>query len=432
MEGKKVVFLVRSSHVQGGTTVNDSLETKVGAIVARLLAWIKEILSDAMFMDDAESAAEMEVRVREGGRVLLAQLLELAFNIAAEKKAAASRRCACQKLRRHKGKRERTVVSSLGPIKLRGILFACATCKLTVGPFEQLTAGFFTVEMERLLALMGTALASFEKAKEFAARALGVKVSADSVAKVCRRLGRGAAAAATCEPFENGDSIEASMDGTMVNTRGEGWRELKVFRFEGERGVAGGASLERVDRFEEEVARTARALNVEAKRTVFVTDAAAWIDRIVRERFPLALHIVDLWHACQHIHAAAKAMFGDVSEEAKTWASRWCGDLRARGAGPVMLALTRLIGVTHNSEHQNELRKLWRFLRNNESKMDYPKYEEAGHSISSGSMESQCKQVGSRLKGPGMRWNSSNVDPMATLVSHWQLGTWDCVCKAAA
>jgi len=46
-------------------------------------------------------------------------------------------------------------------------------------------------------------------------------------------------------------------------------------------------------------------------------------------------------------------------------------------------------------------------------------------------MESFCKQLGLRLKGPGMRWSTSSIDPMAALVSRWALDNWPSVARAA-
>jgi len=40
-------------------------------------------------------------------------------------------------------------------------------------------------------------------------------------------------------------------------------------------------------------------------------------------------------------------------------------------------------------------------------------------------MESYCKQLGGRLKGPGMRWNQVSVNPIASLVTLWVDGRWD-------
>jgi len=47
-------------------------------------------------------------------------------------------------------------------------------------------------------------------------------------------------------------------------------------------------------------------------------------------------------------------------------------------------------------------------------------------------MESFCKQLGQRLKGPGIRWGVQNIDPMAALVSLWTNEEWDTHWKPAA
>jgi hypothetical protein len=40
-------------------------------------------------------------------------------------------------------------------------------------------------------------------------------------------------------------------------------------------------------------------------------------------------------------------------------------------------------------------------------------------------MESFCKQLGQRLKGPGVRWSMPNVDPIPATVSLWVNEQWD-------
>ena len=65
------------------------------------------------------------------------------------------------------------------------------------------------------------------------------------------------------------------------------------------------------------------------------------------------------------------------------------------------------------------------YLRRHQDRLDYPHYEAQGCPISSGPMESMCKQLGHRLKEPGMRWSTANVTPTATLVSLWINEEWD-------
>ena len=104
--------------------------------------------------------------------------------------------------------------------------------------------------------------------------------------------------------------------------------------------------------------------------------------------------------------------------------------LRTLGAQATLRELRAHILAT--PEHDRPLDQLWRYLNNNKRRMNYPDYERQGLPISSGTMESFCKQLGQRLKGPGMRWHIDNVDPMACLVSHWTLNQWDAVWTPAA
>ncbi len=66
------------------------------------------------------------------------------------------------------------------------------------------------------------------------------------------------------------------------------------------------------------------------------------------------------------------------------------------------------------------------FVDRHSSRMEYAAYEAEGWTISSGPMESFCKQIGLRMKGSGMRWNQDNVSPMASLVSRWSLDAENC------
>jgi hypothetical protein len=74
-----------------------------------------------------------------------------------------------------------------------------------------------------------------------------------------------------------------------------------------------------------------------------------------------------------------------------------------------------------DTKRQSRVLALARFLDKHASRMDYPSYQARGLPIGSGPMESFCKQLTARLKGPGMFWSTANVTPMAHLVSRWSL-----------
>ena len=64
---------------------------------------------------------------------------------------------------------------------------------------------------------------------------------------------------------------------------------------------------------------------------------------------------------------------------------------------------------------------LARFLDKHAPRMNYPNYQARGLPIGSGPMESFCKQLTARIKGPGMFWSTANITPMAHLISCWSL-----------
>jgi hypothetical protein len=83
--------------------------------------------------------------------------------------------------------------------------------------------------------------------------------------------------------------------------------------------------------------------------------------------------------------------------------------------------LRRVVRNYRKLEQQTAVLALIRFLEKHADRLDYPAYEAAGLPISSGPMESFCKQIGLRMKGPGMHWAVRHVTPMALLVSRWSL-----------
>jgi len=71
------------------------------------------------------------------------------------------------------------------------------------------------------------------------------------------------------------------------------------------------------------------------------------------------------------------------------------------------------------------------YLDRQAGRLDYPTYEHLGYPVSNACMESFRKQLGQRPKGPGMRWSTSNLNPMAALVSPWTQDQWDAYWQAA-
>jgi hypothetical protein len=82
---------------------------------------------------------------------------------------------------------------------------------------------------------------------------------------------------------------------------------------------------------------TGRGLAV-LREVALYGDAAAWIWRLAEERFDARIEVVDAYHAYQHLHVAARALFGDTPA-ATAWVDQGKANLLTVGIEPVLTAL---------------------------------------------------------------------------------------------
>jgi hypothetical protein len=392
--------------------------------------WVKRLAEDAAAIRDGAGVEALERRIRQEGQSLLGQTFQGLVQAIVDDLPAARSCPRCGAPRRHKGVRERGLLSSVGAIRLRGPYWYCRDCG-GQHALEALAEGSASRVMRELLCLLGTALTSFAKAEAASRKLLGVAVSEAFIRRLCQSQGR---AMRVCpEPIDGKEATDlvGSCDGTMVNTTQFGWKELKAYQFRHGDHRHGRAYLESSERFLPRIRRAAVKMNAgRAQRFFWVSDAAEWIDKGIAKQLPTATRIVDIWHAYQHVHEASWKIFGEGTARAKQWVKKYCDELREYGGWTVWNSLRRV--RYKDTERQEGLEALLTFLRRNSDRMDYPTYQRAGWPISNGPMESFCKQLGQRLKGPGMRWSMRNVDPMAALVSLWVSEEWDRHWQSAA
>ena len=228
-----------------------------------------------------------------------------------------------------------------------------------------------------------------------------------------------------------------SMDGGMVNVRGEGWKELKVGvvsnlvapedrhdndpdeRLSDEQHYT--ACLGGVDDFARHLWQLAVQHGVPYAGHVAVTaDGASWIWGVTADLFPLSTQIVDWYHAAQHLDQAAIARYGAEGPEAKRWSEVLKADLFAGECWKVIRAL-----------HDAQLSDHASYFETHQYRMHYPTFRAEGFPIGSGSTESGVKQYKHRLCGPGMRWSRDGVQRMAVIRSSVLDNSFDALWLAA-
>jgi len=212
-----------------------------------------------------------------------------------------------------------------------------------------------------------------------------------------------------------------SMDGGMVNIRGEGWKEMKVgtvydidVRLERDpqthdlveraHGVRMDytAVLGSAKEFGEALWAAAwRRGFPMATDTSVTADGAEWIWRLADDYFPESVQIVDWYHACQHLAEAAQAAYPSDEAPARRWYRQRCAELYK--------------GEIHRITHamrQASLSQYVHYFDNHGRRMQYQRCVEEGFPIGSGTVESAIKQYKARLTGAGMHWARPSAEKM--------------------
>lgn len=442
--------------------MDDLLSDATQRLVERFTQMVRTLTQQASQINSPAQVRLLESSLRTRGRELLRDLLGQLLQTAIDQHQEQLRLCpACpHQRRRHQGVRSRKLESSLGQVTLRGIYWACPCCASRQHSAELVDDQQITHLFKDMLVLAGVASTSFDKAQILSRELLGVDADDEAIRQLCLHEGR-RAEAPSCpavppeapeSPVPPGGQLVGSCDGTMVNTREDGWRELKALRFEqvphaeesrevqataapaqitneislSPRSASqarvryAGAYLENAQAFAPRLKQAAEHLGQhQAGRCVFVSDAAEWITHAVRDQLPGFVHVADYFHACQHVHQAAEAVYGQGNWRARQWSACLSRRLREQGAHRLSDKLRRLALFYADLGHQRAVLDLCKYLDKHAARMDYPGFAARNIPIDSGAMESFCKQLGLRLKGPGMRWSTRNLTAMARLVSRW-------------
>jgi hypothetical protein len=214
-----------------------------------------------------------------------------------------------------------------------------------------------------------------------------------------------------------------SMDGGMVNVRGEGWREVKVaavFDIElklerdphteilGDYAHACKIHYRAILGTKQDFAAQAWALAVKyqvptAQERLVIGDGAAWIWSLAEDLCPDGWQIVDWFHASQHLAQAAQKAFPaeEQAQKRQHWLKHWLDHLY----------FGRIETLLEELETQN-CHDFLNYFETHKRRMQYLEFRENALPLGSGVIESGVKQVKQRVAAAGMRWNAQSLNPM--------------------
>lgn len=151
----------------------------------------------------------------------------------------------------------------------------------------------------------------------------------------------------------------------------------------------------------------------QARAVCAVLDGAEWLQGLVDYHRPDALRILDFAHAAEYISAIGQAVNNAGTDLGATWLSEQLH--RLKHDGPLEV-LAELRALREDLPQVGEVGERLAYLEQRVDQRQYPTYQAQGWPIGSGRVESAHKVVmQARLKGAGLHWQRTNVNPMLAL-----------------
>lgn len=154
---------------------------------------------------------------------------------------------------------------------------------------------------------------------------------------------------------------------------------------------------------------------------VFISDGSVWLRQMMKNSYPKATLILDMYHALSYVGQAGNAAFG-TSKKASDWFKEQRNLLLESCLDDVIRHIKELpiIGVLQDS--------ICSYLASNRDRMDYKAYRKRGLLIGSGAIESAHRTVMQRrLKRSGQRWSIKGAQRVLNLRVCLMSNRWNLV-----
>lgn len=139
-----------------------------------------------------------------------------------------------------------------------------------------------------------------------------------------------------------------------------------------------------------------------AHKVVVITDGARYNKSIIEEHFPQATHIIDLYHAREHLYDLSKLLLSETDRAAEE--QQWL-ELLDQGRIEDLVSAIKPYLPSRGKRRKEALKEIAYFL-NNAEQMRYEDFKKQGMFIGSGVVEAGCRTlIGQRLKKSGMFWS---------------------------
>jgi hypothetical protein len=374
--------------------------------------------------------------------------------------------CGCGAQAVYAGCRDKTITTVLGPVRLTRAWYHCGQCGHGLAPRDEqlgVAGASLSPGLAEMIALAGAEV-SFARAAGLLAGLAGIAVSARTIERSAEAAGAAARSAEAAEaaairardvlplPPQQPvpDMLYVEVDGTGVPVRASetegragkaddgkaGTREVKLARLftvsrldDDGRPVMDPGSSTYTATFggKDALAELAGAEYLRRggehfRQVVALGDGAAWIWGMAEALYPHATHIVDVYHAREHLHDLAGHL-AFITPDPPQWLADRLGELDAGNIEAIIDAARQypLEGIK-----ADDLDRKLGYFEHNIHRMRYARYRSLGMFTGSGAIEAACKQiVAQRAKQAGMHWTVEGAAGIIALRCQHASGRWD-------
>lgn len=302
--------------------------------------------------------------------------------------------------------------------------------------------------MRTLMCLVGQSVV-FEEGCELLHQLMGVDVGSSQLQRVCTHVGN------QVEPLINSnceaviprlkpspdpqDSVYVMMDGSMIFTRDNEWRELKLGRLfyasqvvdiqAKRREVLNSVYVGHLGSVDDFFPKLERHLLGYHKK-VIIGDGAKWIWNWAEDNYPGAIQILDFYHVKEKLVLFARYQFKDEQERVQ-WVKQQADKLLDNRLEEVLLTLRSCRAKTGEAKLAKQ--KAIDYYIEHDDRMQYKTYREQGLMIGSGPIEAAHRSVvQQRLKLSGQKWSIEGAQAITNLRCYKHSDAWNKIKKIIA
>ena len=372
--------------------------------------------------------------------------------------------CECGKKMIVINRPERTLIG-LASYKIKRRTFYCEPCKKYSRPLDkQIGKGRYSLEVKQAMILLGQRM-PFQEASDYLEKLLKLSVSEQTIETYVKHVGRAIAESEKktvlnmvgsdgyiknwdqdqepvsltpeTQPKKKPGAAYLQLDGAMVHTREEGWKEVRNGLLFRAKDVAQTDKNHReilvkqyftvfnnqdtsLQQFKDRATQAAYDFGFHHHEyPVIVSDGARWIWDYASQCHPDAIQILDYFHASEYLGKAFSSLKLEDKTQLQQTKDRWFEWLWNGQINTIISALL-------SQNQTQEVLDCIRYFKNNQGRMRYKYYRDLGLQIGSGAIESAHRIIiHCRMKQSGMHWNKDNVQSIASLRASYLSGHWN-------